>query len=272
MASAKDAFAARVAAMNSARDNKRAPGAPGSPAAAPAASPAGSPKPLANSTNPAGGPRNTSIRRGSPALSSSVGAAPKVVVTPKPPATAAAPPTGDLGADEWKKLYENEVKSRQLLEHDREIKENEIRLLNERLSSSGSGNDGNIVRELSLSKAEMRNIQMKLDSETRKREALEAEIAKLKANATPGAGSRDSQCPFFFSQNLHFYFFIFLRTQFFTNLIFSENNYFYFCNFYHFIIFLIFILSLFFIIFFFLISIFSFCYFFSLFYLEPILN
>ena len=208
MSSAKDVFAARVAAMNSARDNKR------SPTASPAA-----PSNTANKitispgSSPAtGGPRNTSIRRGSPStLSASAGAAPKATTpaSPKPPATVA--PTGDLGADEWKKLYENEVKSRQMLEHDREIKENEIRLLNERLSSSGSGNDGNMVRELSVSKAELRNVTLKLENETRKRESLEAEVAKLKAGSS-GSGSRESSqyfilFPSFNYNSLCFFFF-----------------------------------------------------------------
>lgn len=91
------------------------------------------------------------------------------------------------GAD-YRSLYETEVKLKEALEKEKEVKDKEIAMLKEKIIEFGLtdhakqviGQGGNLARELNLLKTEMKVNNMKFEAEVRRREAAEREAAELK--------------------------------------------------------------------------------------------
>ena len=155
------------------------------PTPSPIITPTPTPTPTLTPTTPTGVvPKSTSFRGTSPAALG-------LGQLPKPPGAAGNSPGGGSGSfrgrttaplsgnnnnnnnnnsdgSDFKSLYESEVKQRMLIEE-------ELKAL-----KASSSSETNAVRELNLLKTEVKVNNMKLDSEIRKRETLERELAASK--------------------------------------------------------------------------------------------
>ena len=158
---------------------------PTTPTPSPIITPTPTPTPTLTPTTPTGVvPKSTSFRGTSPAALG-------LGQLPKPPGAAGNSPGGGSGSfrgrttaplsgnnnnnnnnnsdgSDFKSLYESEVKQRMLIEE-------ELKAL-----KASSSSETNAVRELNLLKTEVKVNNMKLDSEIRKRETLERELAASK--------------------------------------------------------------------------------------------